>query len=52
VTLIAWRLRAGIIGAPQQRYAVGKELRRLMRLVSRVSAEEMQNQLEFLSSWS
>ena len=41
----------GIIVAPQQRYAVGEELRRLMRLVGSVSAEEMRNRVEFLSAW-
>ncbi|SPF34662.1 conserved hypothetical protein [Candidatus Sulfopaludibacter sp. SbA4] len=46
------RFHAGIIVAPQQHYAVGEELRRLMRLVSSVPAEDMQNRLEFLSSWS
>lgn len=46
------RVHAGIIVAPQQRYAVGEELRRLMRLVSSVSAEDMRSRLEFLSSWS
>ena len=46
------RFHAGIIVAPQQRYPVGEELRRLMRLVSTVTAEQMRNRLEFLSSWS
>jgi hypothetical protein len=45
------RPHAGIIVAPQQRYAVGEELRRLLRLIGTVSAEEMQNRVEFLSAW-
>jgi hypothetical protein len=45
------RSHAGIIVAPQQRYAVGEELRRLMRLMSSVTAEDMRGRLEFLSSW-
>jgi hypothetical protein len=45
------RFHAGIIVAPQQRYSVGEELRRLMRLIGRVSAEEMRNRIEFLSTW-
>ena len=46
------RTHAGIIVAPQQQYSVGEELRRIMRLISRCSAEQMQNRLEFLSSWA
>lgn len=46
------RLHAGIIVAPQQRYPVGEELRRLMRLIGRVPAEKMRNRIEFLSTWS
>jgi hypothetical protein len=45
------RFHAGIVVAPQQRYSVGEELRRLMRLVGCVTAEEMRNRIEFLSSW-
>ena len=45
------RAHAGIIVAPQQQYSVGEELRRIMRLISRCTAEHMQNRLEFLSSW-
>jgi hypothetical protein len=45
------RPHAGIIVAPQQQYSVGEELRRIMRLISRRPAEQMQNRLEFLSSW-
>jgi hypothetical protein len=43
---------AGIVVASQQRYSVGEELRRLMRLIAGLSAEQMQNRLEFLSSSS
>jgi len=46
------RSHAGIIVAPQQRYSAGEELRRLMRLIGRVTAEEMRNRIEFLSAWS
>ena len=46
------RFHAGIVLAPQQRYSGGEELRRLMRLISTVSAEEMRNRIEFLSAWS
>jgi Domain of unknown function (DUF5615) len=46
------RAHAGIIISAQQRYFATEKLRRLMRLVSSISAEQMRNQLEFLSSWS
>src|SRR5437588_10067868 len=44
------RNHAGIIVARQQQYSVSEELRRVMRLLSRYNAEQMQNRLEFLSS--
>ncbi len=46
------RAHAGIIVAPQQHYSVGEELRRIMRLISRRTAEQMRNRLEFISSWA
>jgi Tfp pilus assembly protein PilZ len=42
---------AGIIVAPQQRYTLGEELLRLVRLTGSVTAEEMQDRIEFLSRW-
>jgi len=45
------RFHTGIIIGAQQRYRSGEELRRLMRLISGMSAEQMRNRLEFLSSW-
>jgi hypothetical protein len=42
---------AGII-LGQQNYSAGEQMRRLLRLISAKSAEEMQNQIEFLSAWS
>ena len=42
---------AGIILGQQQRYSVGEQMRRLLRLVNTVSAEEMRNRVEFLSAW-
>jgi hypothetical protein len=50
--IVLWRTHAGIVVAPQQQYSVGEELRRVMRLVSRHTAEKMENRLEFLSSWA
>ena len=49
--LTGGRTHAGIILAAQQRYTIGEELNRLVRLVSRVSAGEMRDRLEFLNSW-
>ncbi len=42
---------AGIILASQQRYSVGEQMRGILRLIAAKSAEEMQNQVEFLSDW-
>ncbi|HEX7447523.1 MAG TPA: DUF5615 family PIN-like protein [Pirellulales bacterium] len=39
---------AGIIVIPRQRYSIGEKLRRLIRLASSVTAEEMRDRLEFL----
>jgi hypothetical protein len=46
------RFHAGIVVAQQQRYSVGEELRRLMRLISTITEEEMRNRIEFLAAWS
>ena len=45
------REHAGIILAPQQPYSIGGQMRRLLRLMERKSAEEMANHVEFLSAW-
>ncbi len=42
---------AGIIPAQQQRYSLGEQMRRLLRIIGATSAEEMQNRVEFLSAW-
>jgi hypothetical protein len=42
---------AGIILAQQQRFGVGEQMRRLLRLVGTKSAEQMVNSVEFLSAW-
>ncbi len=46
------RKHSSIIVAPQQRYSVGEELRRIMRLISQRTAEQMVCRLEFVSSWT
>jgi len=43
---------AGIVVAPQQRYSVGERVRRLLKLIAAKTAEEMHDQLEFLSRWA
>src|SRR5258707_8437689 len=42
---------AGIVLAQQQRYSVGEQMRRLLRLVEMKPAETMRNTVEFLSIW-
>lgn len=42
---------AGIILAPQQKFSVGEQLRRLLRIINARSAEQMKNTVEFLGSW-
>lgn len=42
---------AGIILARQQRYSVGEQMRRLLKLIGARSAEEMTKQVEFVSAW-
>lgn len=45
------RSHAGIILARQQRYSVGEQMRRLLKLIATKSSEEMKDQVEFLSVW-
>jgi len=40
-----------MILAPQQRYPVGEQLRRILRLRATATIESMKNQAEFLSNW-
>jgi len=42
---------AGIILANQQQYSLGELTRRILHLAVLKYAEEMQNQVEFLSAW-
>lgn len=41
----------GIVLARQQQYAVGEHMRRLLKLIAHLTAEEMKNRVEFLSAW-
>ncbi len=45
------KLHAGIILAAQQRYTVGQQMRRILKLAATKSVQEMQNNIEFLSHW-
>jgi hypothetical protein len=47
----AGRSHAGVVVAQQQRYSIGEQLRRLLRLIANTPAEQMRNRLEFLSGW-
>jgi len=43
---------AGIVVSRQQRYGIGEQMRRLLKLIASKTADEMRNQLEFLSDWA
>lgn len=45
-------VHGGIVLAPQKRFQVGEQARRLLRLMGALSADEMGGRLEFLTSWS
>lgn len=45
------RSHAGIILGDQQRYSIGEQMRRLLTLSAVLSAEEMRDQVVFLSAW-
>ena len=42
---------SGIIIGEQGRFGIGEQMRRLLRIVEAESAEEIENQIEFLSNW-
>ncbi|MEA5551104.1 DUF5615 family PIN-like protein [Anabaena cylindrica UHCC 0172] len=42
---------AGMILVQQQRYSIGEIARGILRLIAAKSAEDMENQVEFLSDW-
>ena len=45
------KTHSGIAFAPQQHYAIGEQIRRLLKLMRARSAEEMIGNVEFLSHW-
>lgn len=49
--LMEGKAPAVIILAHQRRYTVGEQIRRILKLMGTVSAEDMQNRAEYLSAW-
>ena len=49
--LAAGRTHAGIVLMPQQRYGVGEQLKRLLRLAVTLAPEDMTDRAAFLSAW-
>ena len=47
----AGRQHSGMILAPQQRFSVGEQLRRILRLRAATTSVRMRNQIEFLGNW-
>lgn len=45
------RHHAGIILAPQQRFPVREQLRRMLRIRASISADDMRDRVEFLGNW-
>ena len=43
---------AGIVVSQQQLYSVGGIMRRLLRLISELTPQEMRNRIEFLGTWN
>ena len=46
------KTHTGIILASQQRFGIGEQMRRLLRIIAVLSVEETQNNLQFLSNWN
>jgi len=42
---------SGISLAQQQRYRLGEQMRRLLKIVAQASAEEIKDSIMFLSAW-
>ena len=47
----AGREHAGMILAPQQRFSVGEQLRRILRVRARATMASMRNRIVFLGNW-
>ena len=46
------RSHTGMVLARQQQHSVGEQMRRLLKLMAVLSADEIKNRVEFLSAWS
>ena len=46
------RSHAGLILAVQQRYSVGEQMRRILRMNRERSSDDMRGRVEFLGAWS
>ncbi len=46
------KFHGGMVLVRQQQYSVGEQMWRVLKLIAVKSAEDMQNQIEFLSAWS
>ncbi len=51
IYLTQGRRHAGIVLSSQQRYSVGEQMRRLLKLIASKSVEEMRDNVEFLGAW-
>src|SRR5258706_463658 len=49
--IIDGRTHSGIIVFPQQELSIGETVRKLVRLVHSLPAEDMRNRLEWLNNW-
>jgi hypothetical protein len=49
--LASGRSHTGLILGPQQWYTVGEQMKRILRIIGSLSAEEMKDRLEYLSNW-
>lgn len=47
----AGREHGGMILAPQQRYSIGEQLRRIWRIRRSATTQSMRNPVEFLGNW-
>ncbi|MEW6128045.1 MAG: DUF5615 family PIN-like protein [Acidobacteriota bacterium] len=45
------KTHAGMILVHQKRFSLGEQLRRTLKLIAKLSAEDMQTRAEFLSAW-
>jgi hypothetical protein len=48
----AGRVHSGIILVAQQRYSIGDQMRRLLRIHHQLSTEDLRGRLEFLARWT